>query len=317
MSIPPGNAGPSPTDEPVTASRSDSWLHGFTGVAVAVVTPFHDDGTLALELVPGYVDHLLQRGAGALMVGGTTGEFITMSEQERVFVIEAFLEADDGQVPVIAHVGHADPYAAKRLAAMAADRGVDAIAAIVPYFHPTAADSLRTTLTDLAQTQPHLPFLPYCHPATGNTLGADQLATMLDELPQVQGAKLSLATFAEMKPYLSMTDRLTLFCGNDDVIEEFVAAGGHATVSGNAAVFCEIVSASLMALVEGDQATTQRLKPLITEIIGLTRSGSPDRLKVLLHERGVDVGHARVVTSPDALVPPPISPALRDALTIG
>ncbi len=291
-----------------------SWVQGFTGVAVAVVTPFHADGSLALELVPGYVDHLHGRGAGALMVAGTTGEFITMSEDDRGAVIRAFISANGGRIPVIAHVGDANPAVAARLAALAADHGADALAAILPYFHPTQPDSVRESLTRLAQTQPQLPFLPYCHPSTINRLGADQFATMRADLPQVMGAKLSLATFAEMEPYLSSDPGATFFCGNDDVLAEFVEAGGHAIVSGNAAVFCEIVSATLRALLDHDDVTAHRLAPLITEIVTLTRSGAPDRLKALLAERGVDVGHARVVTSADALVPPSLSPALRDSL---
>lgn len=305
----------SPTSQHDDPRQVNPWVLNFTGVAVAVVTPFHADGTLALELVPGYVSHLHERGAGALMVAGTTGEFITLSEDERGAVFEAFIHANDGRIPVIAHVGHADPAVATRLAARAADTGADALAAILPYFHPTQPVSVRKSLTRLAQTQPQLPFLPYCHPFTGNHLGADQLATMLAELPQVMGAKLSLGTFAEMSPYLSMGTKATFFCGNDDVLTDFVEAGGHAIVSGNAAVFCEIVSAALRALLNRDQTTIQRLGPLIQEIVTLTRSGAPDRLKALLRARGVDAGHARVVTSPDALTPPGLSPALQNALT--
>lgn len=303
-----------PVSQQGEADRARSWIQNFVGVAVAVVTPFDADGTLALELVPGYVDHLHKRGAGALMVAGTTGEFITMSEDERGAVIESFISASAGRIPIIAHVGDANPAVAARLAALAASHGADALAAILPYFHPTQPDSVREFLTRLAQTQPQLPFLPYCHPSTINHLGVDQFTRMRSDLSQVMGAKLSLGTFAEMEPYLSSDPKATFFCGNDDVLAEFVKAGGHAIVSGNAAVFCEIVSATLRALLDHDDEAANRLAPLISEIVALTRSGAPDRLKALLGGRGVDVGHARVVTSPDALAPPSLSPALRDSL---
>lgn len=296
------------------SAPGSSWVQGFSGVAVAVVTPFHADGSLALELVPGYVNHLHERGAGALMVAGTTGEFITMSEDDRGATIRAFIAANGGRIPVIAHVGDANPAVAARLAALSADLGADALAAILPYFHPTQPESVRESLTRLAKTQPQLPFLPYCHPSTINRLGADQFATMRATLPQVLGAKLSLGTFAEMEPYLSSDPGATFFCGNDDVLAEFVEAGGHAIVSGNAAVFCEIISAALRALLDHDKVAVNRLTPLISEIVTLTRSGAPDRLKALLGARGVDVGHARVVTSADALVPPTLSPTLHDSL---
>ena len=283
-------------------------------MAVATLTPFHDDGSLALELVPGYVEHLLERGASALMVAGTTGEFVTLSGAERGEVIRTFIDAAAGRTQVIAHVGHADPGEAARLAAEAVAAGADAIAAILPYFHPTEPASVRETLCDLAATQPRTPFLAYCHPATGNSLGAAELAAMLGAVPQVVGAKLSLATFAEIEPYLALPDRPTLFCGNDSLLHEFVGGGGRALVSGNAAVFCEVVSRGLAALLAHDQAKLDRLDPLIEEIVRITRSGAPDRLKALLRARGVDAGVARVRTAPDATAPPPLSPALSAAL---
>lgn len=279
------------------AQGSAPWsMRDFSGMAVAALTPFEDGGDLAPRLIPAYVDFLISGGADALMVGGTTGEFIAMDERERRLVLDAFVDAVDGRVPVIAHVGHAHPAVAHRLAASAADHGVAAIAAILPYFHPTSTGAVRDALVEIAAAQPAVPFLAYLHPATGNQLPAEELAVLMDALPNVVGAKLSLASWQDFEAFLPMLGRGVFFCGNDALLPAFVGKGGRASVTGNAAVYPEAVGAAMDALLGGDADAWSSCASLLDEVVGLTVGGSPDRLKGLLRERGGDAGSARVRT---------------------
>lgn len=277
-------------------SHDGAAVREFAGMAVAALTPFNEDGSCAPELIHPYTEFLLDGGADALMVGGTTGEFVTMTEDERRTVLSGYVAAVDGRVPVIAHVGHADLAAAKRLTSWAGDRGVAAVAAILPYFHPTTNSAVRDSLAELAAAQPDVPFLAYLHPATGNSLTAEQLSELLDTQDHVVGAKLSLATWPDLAPFLPLLQRAVLFCGNDVLLPEFVRAGGRASVTGNGAVYPEVVGAALRALLDDDATAWSEFGPLLDEIVGLTVGGAPDRLKQLLRERGGDAGHARVRT---------------------
>lgn len=270
------------------------WLREFDGVAVATLTPFGDDGRLATDLVPGYVEFLRSAGARALMVGGTTGEFIAMSRDERAAATAAFVAAA-GDLPVIAHVGSAAPADTRWLAARAAAAGAAAVAAIVPYFYPTAPGAIVAQLTDLAGNTGGLPLLAYCHPATGNVLRAEDFAPLLNN-PYVVGAKLSLARYRDIEPWLPLLDRAVLFCGNDSLLRPFCAAGGRAVVSGNAAAFPDVVCAAVDRLRAGRADQVDQACAALDEMVSATRAGAPDRLKQLLRARGVDAGRARVRT---------------------
>ena len=276
--------------------RETGWTASFQGVVSATLTPFGDRGEMRPDLVPAMVEFLLERGVKALMVGGTTSEFITLDVAERRELLESFVRAVDGRVPVIAHVGHVDRREALGLAGHAQDAGADATTAITPYYHrisePACGDFFRT----LATATPDLPFFVYNYPdAAGNTVSFDLFESLLD-IPNLAGAKHSVATFDELEPYLSLPRYLCVMAGNDSLSRRFLLSGGRAIVSGNAAAFPEVVSGLVEAVLEGREAEADRLMAQLELVVELGRYGAPDRLRELLALRGIDIGRSRMAT---------------------
>ena len=77
-----------------------------TGLVPAAFTPMHPDGSLNLTQVAPIVERSVTNGVSALFVCGTTGEAASLSTPERRVVLEAFIAASAGRMPVVAHVGH-------------------------------------------------------------------------------------------------------------------------------------------------------------------------------------------------------------------
>jgi len=274
--------------------RPDTWLATFTGLITAAVSPMRVDLSLDLERIPAYVDFLIDRGSDGLMVAGTTGEFITLSVDERMHLVSRFITAVDHRRPVIAHIGHVQLPIAQRLAEQAATDGADALAAIVPYFHHVSESAIIEHLRQIARTCPEIPFLVYNYPAaTGNRLSTEGFAALLEE-PNVRGIKASIDSWEELQPFLGNLADVLVVCGNDGLMARFVAAGGRAIVSGNAAALPDTVRAALAAVTEGAEAGPTR--ELVSRLVAITLAGASDRLKELLRLRGMDVGPARVVT---------------------
>ena len=73
----------------------------FTGVGVALVTLFHDDGALDAPATADLTGRLVDLGARAMLVAGTTGEPSTLAPEERSALISAVRAAIPGDVPVI------------------------------------------------------------------------------------------------------------------------------------------------------------------------------------------------------------------------
>lgn len=283
--------------------RSTGWFRDFRGVIAAAVTPFDDAGGIAFDRIPPLVDLLVAGGCGGIMVGGTTGEFVTLAPGERTDLLRAFLDAVAGRVPVVAHVGAPDPGTALRLTADAAEAGAAVVAAMTPQFFPTTEPAVERTFRELARAVPHLPFLVYDFPTRAGNTVSTALFTRLIEEPNLAGTKMSIETLGELLPFLAYEPDVVVICGNDTLQERFVAAGGRAIVSGNATVYPELVSRVFARLLDGTAAPEDLA--LLADVAAVTRAGAPDRLKALLRRRGHDAGASRVRTHLDTDVDEP------------
>lgn len=290
------------------------WTASFKGVVAAPLTPFGDRGELRPDLVPAMVEFLLERGVRGLMVGGTTAEFITLETAERRELLESFIQAVDGRVPVIAHVGHVDRRKGALLAGHAQDAGADATTAIAPYYHRVSEPACGDYFRALASAAPDLPFFVYNYPdAAGNAVSLG-LFESLSDIPNLAGAKHSVATWGELEPHLSLPRHLCLMVGNDMLAPRFLRSGGRAIVSGNAAAFPEVLSGVVDAVIEGPDAVADRLIAQLELVVELGRSGAPDRIRELLTLRGIEVGRSRLATFLPAEIPEAHSKLARDLL---
>ena len=96
------------------------------GLVAAAFTPFHDDGSLNLGMIPSLVDKLVGDGLKGVFVCGSNGEGPNMTSEERMSVAEAFVKAAGKRLYIIVHVGHSSVQESKRLAAHAQSIGADA-----------------------------------------------------------------------------------------------------------------------------------------------------------------------------------------------
>lgn len=276
--------------------REHGWTSTFRGVIAASITPFDGEGGVAFDRIPAVVDFLIEKGVAGLMIGGTTGEFTTMTTDERRDNLVAFVAAADHRVPVIAHVGHVYHRESLRLAEHAAGAGASAVAAITPYFHRATPTAIGEFFRNVASVTPQLPFFVYNYPdATGNQIPFSTFTSLLD-VPNLAGAKLSVATFEEVEPYLGLPDYFCIMLGNDSLIPRFIRSGGRAVVSGNAAAFPDVVSSLFAAVDLDNRHDYEAVWPQLEEVVRLGRGGAPDRLRELLKTRGIDAGSSRIST---------------------
>jgi 4-hydroxy-tetrahydrodipicolinate synthase len=133
----------------------------FTGVGVALVTLFDDDGRL---LVPQTIEHaadLVDRGVRAVVLAGSTGEAWHLTVDERVELCRAAREALGTRVPLILGTGSADRAEAVRLTVAAREAGADAALAL----SPAGEDDPRPYYEALAEAAGDMPLLGYHFPA--------------------------------------------------------------------------------------------------------------------------------------------------------
>ena len=104
------------------------------GLIAATITPFRDNGSIDLDAIGPMLNRLIDIGVAGFYVCGSTGEGMSLTNQERKSVVEASVDVVAGRVPVIVQVGHNSVIEAKGLAAHAAKVGADVISATCPSY---------------------------------------------------------------------------------------------------------------------------------------------------------------------------------------
>lgn len=159
---------------------SDTGTPPFTGVGVALVTLFADDGSVDVGATAAHAATLVDCGVRAVLVAGTTGEAMALDADERVALVKAVREAIPAEVPVVAGTGAASGRQAVAITEAAIDAGADAVLALSP---PMVKDP-RAYYETLAAVTDGVPLLAYHLP------GLSSPGVPVDLLPELPVAGL-------------------------------------------------------------------------------------------------------------------------------
>lgn len=206
-----------------------------TGIQVALVTPFTDDGsTIDSENLGRYVDRLVGAGVHGLVPGGSTGEFTTLTLDERKQVTEEVVKAAADRVPVVAGTGALSTAETVELSRHAAEVGASALMVVPPFYDAPDLTELKTHLA-AAHEASGLPIVYYNIPAaTGVRLTAAEIAELgdvpgVDYLKDTSGDAVSLGELL-----VQHADRITAFNGWDTLTFYGLASGAKGSVWGAA-----------------------------------------------------------------------------------
>jgi len=266
------------------------------GVVCPIVTPFDAEDRIDYESLRQVVDFLLSRGVDALMVGGTTGEGMLLSVDERKALCEAVVEHVAGRVPVMAHTGCISTRDTVELVRHAAAAGATAASVIVPYFFSFDDDSLFGHFVSVAGAVPDLPIFLYTFPGNArNDVSPALLSRLLRTAPTIVGIKSSNPDLVRLREYVEMGgEGFLVCCGVDGLMLQGLALGAKAQVSGNANVFPETVRALYEAFVAGDVERARSLQELVNRMRAVFHDGvTPAYFKAGLRLRGVPAGRVR------------------------
>ena len=212
----------------------------FHGVLPALITPFTDDGdgidTRALGAI---VERLIAAGVGGLVPGGSTGEFTTLTNEERRQLVEVTLEAAADRVPVVAGTGALSTRETVELSVHAERAGATAVMVVPPFYEALSWRELRAHYTAVAAAI-SIPIVYYNLPsASGVTLDADQLRE-LRSVARVTSMKDTGGDAVAATEFIQAGEEVpTLLNGWDTLTFAALAAGVRAVVWGTASILPE------------------------------------------------------------------------------
>ena len=117
----------------------------FTGAGVALVTPFHEDGSVNFDKLDELIDYHCENGTDSLIICGTTGESSTLSEEEHMECIKFAVERTKKRLPVIAGTGSNATYTTIDMSKEAAEYGVDGLLIVTPYYNKATQKGLTVS----------------------------------------------------------------------------------------------------------------------------------------------------------------------------
>jgi 4-hydroxy-tetrahydrodipicolinate synthase len=203
------------------------------GCGTALVTPFHQDGSVDDAALRSLVAWQVESGIDFLVPCGTTGETPTLTHDEWLQVIDTTIEVVAGRVPIMAGATSNSTHdAVEKAKEVAARAGIDAILTASPYYNKPTQEGQYRHFRAIAEAVGDKPVILYNVPGrTGVNLEPATLAR-LAEVPNIVGVKEASGNMTQIAEAIhSVPETFLVFSGDDSVTLPVIALGGLGIVS--------------------------------------------------------------------------------------
>ena len=242
----------------------------FTGMATAIVTPMHTDGSIDYEALSRFVEFQIDSGINGLVVMGTTGENATIEPEDQKKVIAYTVEKVAGRVPVIAGTGTNNTEHVLHNTRNACQVGADAILVVTPYYNKATQNGLVTHFTAVAD-ESTLPVILYNVPGRTGCNLLPKTVAKLSEHPNIAAIKEATGSLAQMIEIMHLCgDKIDVYSGEDGLTVPMMAMGAKGTISVLSNVAPRQSVAMTDACLRGDYAAAAKMQcdllPLINAL---------------------------------------------------
>jgi 4-hydroxy-tetrahydrodipicolinate synthase len=262
-------------------------------VLTAIATPFREDGAVDIDSFRRLCLHLVENGSDGVVVAGTTGEAPTLTDDERLELCAAAVDAVGDRATVIANTGTYSTAHSVHLTERAHGLGVNGFLVVTPYYNKPPVAGIIAHFRAIAEVSDR-PIIVYNIPQRVVLNLEPETLAALAEIPTVRAVKQATADLNQAERIVQETD-LALYAGNDELLLPFLELGG----TGGIFVFTHVVGARVKELIrrfkdgdpEGAEAIEKELQPVI-EALAVTTNPIP--LKAALNLLGHEVGGLRL-----------------------
>ncbi|MGL4677627.1 MAG: dihydrodipicolinate synthase family protein [Brevinema sp.] len=273
-----------------------SSLNKYRGVFPALYACYDDHGAISTERFTQLIEYYIARGIKGLYVGGSSGECIYHTIEERKMVFKAVAEASKGRLVLIAHIGAPNTRDSVILAKYAEEYKYDALSSIPPIYFPLSDASVEAYWTEMA-TATNLDFFIYNIPQLTNYNLSVQVYQNMLKLPQVVGVKnSSMPVLDIMTKKMYATKDVIVFNGPDEQYIGGRIMGADGGIGGTYGVMPELYLTLEELYSKGQLQKAQELQMdlnvIITKLCGFS-GHMYSVIKEILKLRGLNVGTGR------------------------
>lgn len=266
-------------------------------VLTAMVTPFSPDGSLDLVTAKKVATHLVDAGCDGLVVSGTTGESPTTSDEEKIALLGAVLEAVGDRARIVAGAGSYDTAHSVHLAKASAAEGAHGLLVVTPYYSRPPQAGLVAHFTTVADAT-DLPVILYDIPPRSSIPIEWDTMRELACHPNIVGVKDAKGDLHGGAQIMAETG-LVYYSGDDALNLPWLAMGATGVIS----VWGHLAASSLRDMVSafnaGDLSTARKIAVTLAPLRSAqNRLGGVTMSKAGLRLQGIEVGEPRLPQMP-------------------
>lgn len=262
-------------------------------VLTAMVTPFAPDGSLDAEAAARLATHLVDSGCDGLVLSGTTGESPTTSDEEKIALLRAVLDAVGDRARIVAGAGTYDTAHSIALAKACEAEGAHGLLVVTPYYSRPSQAGLRAHFTAIADAV-SVPVLLYdIPPRSAIPIEFDTIRT-LAEHPNIVGVKDAKGDLHGAGDVIASTG-LAYYSGDDPLNLPWLAMGAIGFISVISHLAAGQVRDMVSAFDSGDIATARKVNASLSPLCAaMKRLGGVTMSKAGLRLQGINVGDPRL-----------------------
>jgi 4-hydroxy-tetrahydrodipicolinate synthase len=261
-------------------------------VLTAIVTPFREDGSVDFDAFQRLARHLVENGSDGIVVAGTTGESPTLSDDERIDLVRAAIEAVGGDATVVAGTGTYSTAHSVHLTEAAHELGVDGVLVVTPYYNKPPQRGIVAHFQAVACATDR-PVVVYNIPGRVVINIEPETISRLAEIENVRAVKQANDDLAQARHIVELG--LDLYAGDDNIVQPFLELGGIGGICVHTHVVGPQVAEQVRAALAGDLDRARELDRELGpayELLGVVTN--PIAIKAALRLLGHPVGGHRL-----------------------
>ena len=264
----------------------------FIGSAVAIVTPFTDNG-VDYQVLAELIEFQIKGGSDAIVVCGTTGEASTMPDDEHIAVIKFAVETANKRIPVIAGAGSNDTRHAIELSKEAEAVGADGILSVTPYYNKATQKGLYEHFRLIASNV-KIPIILYNVPGRTAVNINPETIKALSEIDNIIAIKeCNLGQVGEVVNLCS--EDFVVYSGDDNTILPVLSLGGKGVISVMANIIPQDTHDMVTKFLQGDSQGAIKLQLQTLNLIKtLFSEVNPIPIKAAVKLMGFEAGQCRM-----------------------
>ena len=272
----------------------------FTGTGVAIVTPFKNDATIDFEALQRVVNHCIDGQADYIVVLGTTGESVTLTDAEKADVVRCVVATVAGRVQVVIGIGGNDTAKVIETVKHTNFDGISGLLSQTPYYNKPSQTGLIAHFKAVAAASP-VPVILYNVPGrTGVNMTAETTLTLAHEVENIAAIKEASGMMVQLMQIIKgRPDNFSLISGDDAISLPLMALGGQGVISVAANAFPrEMTTIVRESLANNYQAAQTAQYAMLDLFEALFVEGSPSGIKAALHILGLSQNVLRLPLAP-------------------